>query len=70
MAEISQNKRAIIIQYRFVENLSYPDITSRVRGVTADGVKKLCQRTRQRANSDNIDTLLENCYILPRSGCP
>jgi hypothetical protein len=70
MAEIPQNQRAIIIQYRFVDSLSFREISSRVQGVTAAGAKKLCQRTQKRANSNKITKLLTNSSVLPRTGAP
>jgi hypothetical protein len=61
MAEISSAKRAIIIQYRFHDILTFPEISSRLTGVSADAARKLCARAHQRANSTNVDVLLEHC---------
>ena len=52
--ELNIAKRRIILNYRFVDSLSYGIITRKIRGVSVDGVRKLYIRTRERASSDNI----------------
>jgi hypothetical protein len=70
MAEFNSNQRAIILQYRFVDKLSYPEIARRVAGVTEGGARQFCHRTQKRAKSSDITTLLQYKDALPRSGRP
>jgi hypothetical protein len=70
MAQIPENSRALIIQYRFTENYFCSDIASRILGVTAEGAKSFCLRTRKRAGSDDIRVLLAHSSPKPRSGGP
>jgi hypothetical protein len=68
MTEISSAKRAIIIQYRFYHHLTFQDISRRLTDVSAEAAKMICFRASKRANSTNIDSVLEHCDPLPRSG--
>jgi hypothetical protein len=70
MTEISSAKRAIIIKYRFYDHLTFQDISSRLTDVSAEAAKMICFRASKRANSTNIDIILEHCGPLPRSGAP
>lgn len=70
MAEIDQNYRAIILQYRFYDKLTYPEIARRLEGITALGARTFCDRTYERAQSTNVHTLLQHANPLPRDGRP
>ena len=70
MTEIPPKLRSIVLQYRFVNKLTFPEISRRVKGVTEAGARQFCYRTRKRAGSDNITKLLEASDIAPRSGAP
>jgi hypothetical protein len=54
---------------RFYDHLTFQDISSRLTDVSAEAAK-ICFRASKRANSTNIDTLLEHRDPLPRSGAP
>lgn len=70
MAELDDSKRAIILQYRFVDQLPYIVIATKVPGVTANAARMFCTRTRARARSSQIDDLLEHLHSKARSGAP
>ena len=70
MSEIPRSKRAIILQYRFVDKLSWIQIASKIGGITADGARMFCKETQKRAKSSNIEDLLKELDPLPRSGRP
>ena len=70
MKEIPQNLRAIVVNYRFNDHLTFLEIAKRVRGVTEAGARQLCYRTRKRAGSDNITKILANSAVAPRTGAP
>jgi hypothetical protein len=70
---------AIILHLRFQQNVSYSEIPYRVRGITAargitaEEIKRSCQRIRKRAGSDDLDALLDvlkHFPPLPRVGRP
>ncbi|KAE9968174.1 hypothetical protein EG327_011174 [Venturia inaequalis] len=52
MAEIPEYKRNIIVNYRFNDHLSFPQIASRVRGITADAARQIYYRAKKRAGSN------------------
>ena len=70
MAEYDDQTRSIIVNYRFRDLLSYAEISRKIEGTTASGCRMLCERARERANSDNIADILQNCRVLPRDGAP
>lgn len=70
--QMTQQQRAIILQYRFSEGLSVSEIARRVGGgVTASGIARFCRRTQHRASgSRDLEQLLAHSECLPRSGRP
>lgn len=70
MSEIPVFKRSMILQYRLVDKFTYPEIATRIDGVSADSARKFCDRTQQRAKSTDITKLLAEVNPLPRSGRP
>ena len=70
MSEIPCSKCAIILQYRFVDKLSWIQIASKISDITADGAYMFCKETQKRAKSSNIKDLLKELDPLPRSGRP
>ena len=70
MAELSAEKRGIVVWYYFHDRLRFTEIAARVPGVTADGARKLCRRARERAGSNNLDEILKATQNRPRSGRP
>ncbi|KAF2808966.1 uncharacterized protein BDZ99DRAFT_533224 [Mytilinidion resinicola] len=70
MAQISSAKRALVIQYRFHDKLSFPAIASKIDGVSAAAAQQICSRAFRRAGTNNVNTLLEYRDPAPRSGRP
>ncbi|KAE9972819.1 hypothetical protein EG328_004754 [Venturia inaequalis] len=70
MPELAKELIPIIIAYRFKDKLTFPTIAKKLPGVTANAAQKLCKRTRERAGSNHLKTLLKNAYPIPRTGRP
>lgn len=70
MKSLTQYQRHVILQYRFVDGLSFPEISNKMKGVTTDAARQFVYRTRQRAGSDNIADLLANSGDKPGRGRP
>ena len=58
MAEYDDLTRGAILTYRFVDGISYEAIATKIPHINADGARKLCTRSKQRAKSNNITKIL------------
>lgn len=70
MKPLSRFQRDTILQYRFIDGLSFPDFSRRVKGVTAAAARQFVGRTRKRAGSDNLGDLLAASTPKPLPGRP
>lgn len=70
MAELSYDKRILILNDHFIDGLSYKQIEAKRGGVKASTAQAICNRTSKRAGSTAWPDLVANAGPAPRSGRP
>ena len=68
MAELSLEKRTIILNYRARDRLTFLDIMARVGSVGVSTYRIVYNRAMKRAGSENTNELLKYYYLKARSG--